>query len=513
MIGKRFFIGCVLLCFTMVSIYAQQLSVSLEKDAESIKEQVQEIDLPIVYIYTNNSLEPPSANIAPPENCMGSGTTGNDYVKGRIVMYDNDELLYDSGEYKKGASGMQIRVRGNSSALIQNKSFKVKLQIAEDLLHREASEYKNRHWALLNYFSTCDLRTVVGLYAGKLVGMEWEPEWRFVNLFVNDTYRGLYLLAETVGVSEGRCHVGSTGFMFEADPYWWNEDKEDGVVQTDHLPYAMGYTFKYPKYKAADPVLDEIKNYMNCFEDSLYGYKDISKFIDYESFAKWMVVHDILGTQDGAGSNLFVLKDDFLAGEARYSTPLRMGPVWDLGTIFSTPDNWATAHYMSFFYYHMLFQNKQFVEEYVSQYKRIREDIGPKIISFIKEIIEEEGEALNESRMISPLDKGYHYRLVDDDLKEAEAWFETRIHWMDAAIEKLLIETEVNKVKQDTEIVSVCIFDLNGQIRGSLKSKKASDLYHGNLSDYQQMFSLESGVYILRALYSNGSIRTRKSIL
>ena len=442
---------------------------------------------------------------------MGTGTTGNEFVKGRMIMHEYGDTLYDSGEYVKGLSGIRIKVRGNSSASISNKSFKIKLQAEEDLLGREDPKHKNKEWALLNYFSTCDLRTVTGLYVGKLLGMPWEPEWQFVNLFVNDRYRGLYLLSETVEVSEGRCQVGPDGFLFEADPYWWNEDQEKAVVKTKRLPYAMGYTFKYPKYKAGDAVLDDIKSYMDEFEDALYDGRDISPYIDLKSFARWMLAHDILGTKDGAGSNLFVMKDDFPEGEDRYDSKLCMGPLWDLGTIFSTPDEWATAHYMTFFYYEQLFKRPEFVEEYLRQWVKVREEVGPKTIAFVEHLVEEQGEAINYSRKISPRDRGYRLYDVQDDVDMTKKWFSTRKGWLDHALARH-IKTAVGEIRSASDLTSVSIYDVTGRLRGRLEGDEGAALYRGNGAD-RLSGDLPAGVYILRATYSDGKSESRKVVL
>ena len=50
--------------------------------------------------------------------------------------------------------------------------------------------------------------------------------------------------------------------------------------------------------------------------------------IDVESFARWMLAHDILGNTDGAGSNIFITKYDNTE-----TSLIKMGPLWDFDVI------------------------------------------------------------------------------------------------------------------------------------------------------------------------------------
>ena len=486
-----------------------QTPVGVEKD---ILAQIKAIDLPIVYIDTKEGEEPTSSIIAPPEGCIGVGSTDKDYVKGRMSLYDKEQKLFDTGEYKKGKSGLRLRVRGNTSAMIIHKSFKLKFQVESDPLGRTDTLFKSKDWALLNYFSTCDLRTVIGFEVGKLLKMEWEPEWRFVNLVMNGKYRGLYLLCETVGVEPKRVNVDPSGFLIEADPYWWNENPKNGVFKTKRINPAMGYTFKYPKYEADDFGVDEIKAYMDRFEDALYDGKDISRYVDISSFVSWILAHDILGTLDGAGSNMFVLKDDFPEGDLCYQTKLRMGPLWDLGTIFSTPGEWATAHYMTFFYYEQLFKRTDFVREYLRQWEEVRELVGPAVLCFMHQVIRDKGKELDICRRLSPRDPTYKYRSVKADLEEAEKWFEERIPWMDEAVSHLLEQTAIEDIQATAAVRLVEIYQLNGRRCARFEGQQAARLYRQDRTAGMESLQLPAGVYIGRVTKTDGRVESFKYI-
>lgn len=510
---KKYILLSILILFSFRTVFAAHQSINTYKQQsnESIEEKVSKLNLPVIHINTKDGEEPTCNSIEHPDGCIGTGATDNHYIKGEITIHKEGNLIFNSGEYSKNKSGMRIKVRGNSSATLPYKSFKVKLEVKHDLFNRNEDKYKDKNWALLNIMSTRDLRTVVGFYVGKLMGMKWEPEYQFVNLFVNGDYRGLYMLSENVKVSEGRCALSDpSGLLIEADPYWWNEDPEKPVIKTNYLPYAMGYTFKNPDLLIGDPMLDDIKNYLNEFEYALYEGNDISKYVDIKSFATWILAHDLLGTLDGAGSNYYVLKDDFFSGDALYQSKLCMGPLWDFDTIFEKPGEWCTAHDIHLFYYKEFFKRLDFVTEYYTQWMNIHNDISPKVISFVEDLISKYGEAINESRKLAPKYKDEWVTTVDENLTEVKNWFENRIPWMDKSVTDIMNALSIKDIQDESTITSVTIYNIKGHVYDRFEGKEAHDIFN-NSTDIAKL-NLQPGVYILRATYDNESTKSKKYI-
>lgn len=356
----------------------------------------------------------------------------------------------------------------------------------------------------MGIYSTRDLRTIAGCHVARLMGIEWEPEHQFVNLFINGKYRGLYLLSESVQASEGRCVLNDdSGLLIEADPYWWKEIINDPVIKTDHLPYAMGYTFKNPEPTKDDPILEDIKGYLNAFEDSLYNGKDITKYIDLKSFATWILTHDLLGTNDGVGSNIYLTKADFLSGDSLYNTKLHMGPLWDFDSLFETQEMWCTCHDLDFFYYKELFKRPEFVEEYQKLWSEVNETIADSTISYIKEFIKKDGEAIDKSRKVSPPDPWVWRRTIQDNLEEIENWFEERIPWMNNNVPELLQTVSISNIDSNSRIKSLSIFTIDGILCKKINGSEASVIFNTkNIERY--LPNMPSGIYIIRATYSNG---------
>ena len=89
-------------------------------------------------------------------------------------------------------------------------------------------------------------------------------------------------------------------------------------------PY-MKFTFKYPdEDDITEEQINSISNFIYEFEDALLHGEPIEKYADIATFAAWMLCHDILGTADSAGSNIYFYKKDSLE-----TSKLQAGPIWD----------------------------------------------------------------------------------------------------------------------------------------------------------------------------------------
>ena len=59
---------------------------------------------------------------------------------------------------------------------------------------------KNKHWALLKSTEY----TVAGLQLGQTMNMAWTPNFRPIEVVLNEDYIGLYFLTETIRIDDRR---------------------------------------------------------------------------------------------------------------------------------------------------------------------------------------------------------------------------------------------------------------------------------------------------------------------
>ena len=348
-------------------------------------------ELPVIRIVTIDSQMPSCVVVYAPEGCTGTSIADNQYVAGRMTITLKDDTLYDSGNYLKGESGMRIKRRGNSTgAFLDQHPYKLKLSKKADLLMRDNKTFRHKEWVLLSLYTwnvkmsnhESNVLNICGSLISNVLEKEWVPAYTFVQVYLNDEYQGMYYLMESVDKGQSRVDISKTGFLIEHDIFWWNEHV---YFRTQHQNPVTGFTFKYPDDEDVnDSIQSVIADYVNEFEDTLYNHGDISKYIDLESFARWLLIHDILGTDDAGGCNQFLYKYDL--GSNPYQSRMKMGPVWDYDSMFRS-DSWSALHTTEWFYFHLLLQREDFRQIYYALWEKARQNILPKIETELNQII------------------------------------------------------------------------------------------------------------------------------
>lgn len=423
------------------------------------------VGLPVVEVTTVDGEEPTCEYVSPPEGAMGSGITNATKVPGRLRIYDDGEYVYDSGDYEKGISGMTIKIRGNSSAYEPKKPFKVKLQKKADLLCRGDDAFKDKDWLLMKdewfVYGGKVLYMMIGLEAARLCGSPWEPEARFVNLVVNGDYRGVYMLSESVKRNEDcRVNVGKEGYIVEHDPYWWNE-----AVYFSTTRHEKKYTFKYPDEEdVTEEQVGYIQGVLDQVEEALWtgGYPSI---VDVESMATWLMTHDILGTRDAAGSNIFLTKYDNTV-----DSKVMMGPLWDFDTIMENENKWATIHdSFDYYFYYLLSlapdKVQSLIEAYLSQWEAVGKYVFDQMIAFLQDFsTTSEAAALQTSNEWDLArwghDTGYS---VDEMVQAAINWFADRKIWMNEQVAAMITSIQIPPTLDTPHSSYVATCDLLGR--------------------------------------------------
>lgn len=302
------------------------------------------MNIPLIEITTVDGEEPTCEVIQPPAGAWGSGITNATKVPASMKIIKNGETLYDSGDYVNKESGLTIKIRGNTSGNKPKKPYKLKLQKKADLLFRGDKKYKDKDWVLLR--TGASLVTPIGYWTSELIGQEWTPAHQIVNVWMNGTYRGLYILCEQVTINPD-CRIAideNEGYVVECDAYWWTEDI--CFPSTLAVPQ-LKFTYKYPDPEDItddmhEAISSDVIDHEAKISDGTYD-----EYYDCESFAKWLVGWDLLGNGDGAGANMYIVKKDA-------SSKIAMGPMWDFDQSLKISDDWIVLHYDYFYFHHLL---------------------------------------------------------------------------------------------------------------------------------------------------------------
>lgn len=407
--------------------------------------------LPVVVVNTVNGEEPTAERISPPEGCIGLTITNAKKVPGRIRIYypDNTETpVFDSGEYAEDKSGMLFKLRGNTSALDSQKPFKIKLQKKADMLKRGDNKYNDKNWALLKAIPasgsqfSCPIFSMVGNKVTEILKVfDWVPASKYVNLIVNGDFRGFYQLTETINRNE-KCRINVEkyiGYISEIDPYWWNEDVyvESSFLLKISSPYQ--YTFKYPD---SDDITEEqlaaFKEFVNLFDASMENGR-YPQLINVESCARWLLAHQLLGTLDGAGSNMYLIRRDD-------QSKFEMGPLWDFDSIFHVLGRWTNV--MGYHYFKWMLRkspNKLLAREMIRIWNTEKEHILIEVLNFCNSFIETDyAEAIDKSTEANY--KRWHNKKLDKmnvTMEELHNWFSMRAEEIDSLM------TTLNTIDED----------------------------------------------------------------
>lgn len=440
MIQKLLFFLCVLL-FMFSDIKAQ------------IPDNI-DTDIPLLRIETIDGVMPSCDIINAPEGCYGTTITNNSYVKGEMIITKNGETIYYSEPYKKNTGGIKIKRRGNSTgAFLDQHPYKIKLTVPYDLLHRSESGYEHREWLLLSMYTwnpqlsnqQTNTLNMLGFLLNKIVGLEWTPAYELVHLVLNNEYQGMYYLVEAIERGESRINISDTGFIIEHDVFWW---KENVYFKTDYQSLPFGYTFKYPDDEdVTEDYLANIKSYMNTVENAVYSNSDVTEYIDLELFAKWLLVHDILGTEDAMGANRYIYKND-----NNNSSKIKIGPTWDFDSSFRT-DNFSILRTSDWFYYPSLFRNQEFVDIYTNLWNRLQPSLMEQIQSGMEEVRSKYGNIFDRNMEIHQSKfTGEGINKFNDQINELLDKIENRINYISTDIKNIGTYNNIDR-----------IYDLNGK--------------------------------------------------
>ena len=416
--------------------------------AQEVPQAVLEAGLRVVSVTTVDGEEPTAESIEAPPGSWGIGITNVNKVPGSVRIFSPDgKILFDSGDYLKKESGMTIKVRGNTSARYDKKPFKVKLEKKGDLLLRDDKNLRDKNWVLL---PDRNMLLVTGFFIGDWAGMAWAPSYEWVNVVINGDYRGVYLLAEAVERNETcRIITDETGFVTERDPYWWNENGE--YLNSCWLPQ-FGWTMKYPDFEDfTEEQKDYVQQTMLAFEE-IIRTEDYEDLVDIDSFCRWVICQDILGTLDGGGTNLYIAKKDNTPGSKLYIPVL-----WDVDSAEDAVDDWSAVHREPVISQLFNNANKRFVRRYIELYHEIADEIFQKWQEDTDRLSTTEYDAYNRSVALDKqrwIEGGSRAGSTEDNVPHLNSWIATRKIWLDNAIEELDRSTSgVNNISEEAGVV------------------------------------------------------------
>ena len=398
--------------------------------------------LPLLMIETVNGEFPTAEYVTPTvPGAVGSDIINNEYVNGRLRIYDGSTTaVYDSGDYVDGESGMRIRLRGNSSASAKQKPFKIKLENKADLMLRgNDTKYADKEWLLIRDEKMVDF---AGYKLSEILGFDFVPGNRFVNVWFNDKYQGLYLLVEYVKRNANcRINISDTGYLFEDDPYWWTADD---YVQSTKYP-EFSYTFRDPKLaNMTTGQRSYIETWLANYEQAIASGSAYEDYVDVTSLSRYALGHEILGTHDAAGANMYLTKYDNTS-----DSKIKVACMWDFDTSETHATDWSNTKTMRLtsFYNN---SNHAFTDALVDRWKTDGTAITNAMLQFLDDYANSELLAGHDKSVLYDNNRwNTSYPTASESIVRQKAYFPARKTWLNEHIDEITTSSHTGGTIED----------------------------------------------------------------
>ncbi len=297
---------------------------------------------------------------------LGTITSKTEYRQSKLEIAGNG---ISQGLWTYSDQEVEIRLRGNSTMGLPKKPFRVKFPEKISLLGMNHA--KEKSWVLLaNDADKTLLRNAVGLAVSRTLLQRDNPAdyhdskavlftvaTQHVDVYVGDTYQGVYHLTDQVQSAPGRVTLDKPGkkvdtpeitggYLMEIDGF------ADGEFSWFTTAKGMKVTLKYPDMEddytnqndmKADARYNYILNYVQVTEDALFskGYQDAvsgwRKYFDQSTLVDYYLISEFCGNPDAWWSTyIYKLRDSD-------SRKLFFGPVWDFDIAFDNDNRISNA--------------------------------------------------------------------------------------------------------------------------------------------------------------------------
>ena len=363
--------------------YQQHLSYNtqVEDTSLSIDEDTFSSHLLVVSIETGGVVIP-----GRPEQGQHVKDIENSFIQADMRIYDREGELNKLSSQPVLESKINIRVRGNSSRTFDKVGYLFKF--TDDAGMERKLEVmgmeKDSTWVLHGPYLDKTLMRNYMWYnlAGQI--MEWAPDVRYCEVFLDHEYQGLYVMAEQISMGEGRIEMTKYDGKSNISSYIVCADREsvNDVQYLDNFTsYALRINGKLEvKYPGASRITPELTEYISRdfsrFEKALYSFDydtaryGYQNYIDVDSFVDYFIINEVTQNTDAGLYSTYFYKD--------VSGKLKMC-VWDFNNCC---DNYIEDQtpMAGFFmqnrpWYFMLCKDEAFMEKVITRYHQLRKGI------------------------------------------------------------------------------------------------------------------------------------------
>ncbi|MEY5034838.1 MAG: hypothetical protein RL447_1216 [Bacteroidota bacterium] len=505
-------------------------------------------NLPILVVYTN-----------------GQGIPNEPRIRAQLgIIYNGEGVrngINDPRNYFTGLVG--IEVRGQSSQEFPMKSYDLELWNA-DSSENEVPLFdfpKESDYVLYApYTDKTLMRNFLAYTVTRELG-RWAARCRYVELVVDNDYKGIYVFMEKIKRDSSRVNIAKLGpnensgdaltggyiFSIDKGANGWHS----GVAPIQSVNgQRIQFNHVYPKLDSITlPQRNYLKSYVDSFEQALSGVNfqhpqsGWRRHANEASFIDYLIVNELAKNVDGYRLSTYLYKDKQSRGGK-----LVAGPAWDYDLAFynanycrgSDTVGWAWQFngtcpgdfYQVPFWWNQFQSDTSFQTNFRCRWKQLRSTSlsDARINSLIDSVVYLTQEARTRHFQRWPILGQYIWPNVQPvpsnyagEIQQLRNWFAGRIAWIDRNLPNRGICYEFPNTTTNDLIVTAYPNPFREQLKLSLKSRKIQSVEivitdaTGRLMLQKKLYlnygenlpSIESGrwnsgIYFLRILKEDG---------
>ena len=404
-------------------------------------------------------------------NTFGQGIQDENRIRAELGIINNPEGMINHVQdtFTDYHGWINMEIRGESSTMFPKKSYSFETQDSTGANNNVSllGFPEENDWILYAPFSDKTLiKNVLSMHLARIAG-RYASRTSYVELFINEEYKGLYVLMEKIKRDKGRVDIATlnpediTGDQLTGG-YIIRVDKID---PNDYPPWQAYpqlplYNEDIVNYEYYDPdgwelqpeQQDYIRGFMRKFEFALSGTDFIDQengyraYIDMGSFVDYFILMELSKNIDAYIFSTYLYKDrDSKGGK------LNMGPVWDFNIGFGNLDynematrtsGWMYDEDYRIYWYRRMMKDYVFRNQLSCRWHDLRS--GPysddNIFGFIDSLVSSIKEPIVKNYQRWPVLDTYVWpnsfigMTYDAEVQFLKSWLKQRLLWMDTNI-------------------------------------------------------------------------------
>ena len=408
--------------------------------------------------------------------------------------FSSDTTFRDEYDQQGSMTGIEleyIRGRGNSTWGMDKNPYKVKFDKKQNLF----GFGKNKNWVLLaNRYDNSLVRNRMTYWLGQQLGMEYTPQCVPVEVVMNGTYYGSYLLCEQIRIGEGRIEIDDlddvdgplltdsfikTGGYLLSMAYGDDEEDKKAFMTDEYMQFYIESPdeniLKYYIENEGDEaqrlfynfITDFVKKVENAIMGKSSGTVDYKDLMDMDAAVDYWWVQEFSQNADAynTGSTYLYKKRD----SADKQEKLYWGPLWDFdyaawGDLMYDEEPSGSLHTTGTAWVYRLLLDSDFVERVRARWSADwpGDTRNGKHLRDLLEEITREGGLLDKYEKQLAMSYCYDhekYGPFESEITEYSGEIDQLREWIKAR--SAAVDKSVSKLNDDLHIVT---FVVNGEV-------------------------------------------------